>query len=1059
MSYSPTPTPVRPMHHRAPRRWPELRTEPVVLPYPMPQDLPPATTLFVTGASVLGIIASLFFFGRSGGAGMGLGIFAISGVTALASLGAFFIQRGAVARKNKDLLRRYHAQLDEVLGSVDRHKPGEAEKARLAEFQARWQNDPPLVQPDIADRAAMALVPRVMENPAYLWQRRPEDPDFLRVRIGVGPATPRFEVKFDRAGDALRAPDRDEGFRFEHERAESAIKYYAQIENVPVTIPLRDHAAVAIVDGPTGTAAAGLARALVGYIALQHSPREAQVVVVAPAPARTQWDWVRGLAHDGQIVPALAVGDPDTREPAMERLLAELNRREQALSDRNYDRSRPAPLPHLIVFVDTLQQPSDPRLTGNPAVELAMRRGKELGVTVVSLHRYFDQAPAQATLAVDLRESKLLYLWPDPPPAIICTSIDHLTVPECQRVTHALSRFVPEEEAAQQIPSQVRLLDLFTPPIRSAQHYDIEQTWGIARGAAAVNKAAGRQACPIPLGKGYARQPFELDLVADGPHGLLIGQTGSGKSELLRSIIAALAIRYPPDMVNFVLVDYKGGIELEVFNQLPHTLTVLTNLMQAGQTARFLTMLESELQQRQELRKQGKDFPRLFVIIDEFAEMVARRTANDNPDAIMESILRILRLGRALDVHLLFASQRPEGAIIGKLRGYVQYRISLRTNTDEDSKEVLGVPDAARIPLDQRGRGYLLRGDSNLQPFQAGRVAMTDGAAPQLGVDLPTTDQIIAERMKPLGAQYAVARWPQPLPTPSHNTPTPLILALRGGLTRAADAWDAKPRPELPPMVVPLGLVDRPSQRAQEWFAADLFGHADQLHGGPLLVMGDLNAGKTTSLQTLLLYCATHYTPTQLRWYALDPTGAFSAFAGLPHAQDLLEPERTNIIDGLDENEFKAFKARLERAVDVDRPNGSPALLLLIDDYDDLATRYGPTAKPLLHELAQWAIRGRPRQLYLVIAAAKQGFDTLPQPIVSGMSTKIALYMSNRDNIAALLGGRVPFVPDPVPGRGFVLTRSSLDEIQIAAPVYGRTEADRLVALRAVIEERSRREG
>jgi DNA segregation ATPase FtsK/SpoIIIE-like protein len=143
----------------------------------------------------------------------------------------------------------------------------------------------------------------------------------------------------------------------------------------------------------------------------------------------------------------------------------------------------------------------------------------------------------------------------------------------------------------------------------------------------------------------------------------------------------------------------------------------------------------------------------------------------------------------------------------------------------------------------------------------------------------------------------------------------------------------------------------------------------------------------------------------------------------------------------------------------VDPARGRPALLLLIDDYDDLATRYGPAVKPLLHDLAQRAIRGRPRQLYLALAAAKQGFDTLPQPIVSGMSTKIALYMSNRDNLAALLGGRVPFVPDPVPGRGFVLTRSSLDEIQVATPVYGRTEADRLVALRAVIEERARRSG
>ncbi|MGH2485042.1 MAG: FtsK/SpoIIIE domain-containing protein, partial [Ktedonobacterales bacterium] len=224
------------------------------------------------------------------------------------------------------------------------------------------------------------------------------------------------------------------------------------------------------------------------------------------------------------------------------------------------------------------------------------------------------------------------------------------------------------------------------------------------------------------------------------------------------------------------------------------------------------------------------------------------------------------------------------------------------------------------------------------------------------------------------------------------------------------------------------------------------------LQGGPLLVMGDLNAGKTTALQTLLLYLALNYSPADLRWHVLDPTGAFEEFAALPHAVDYRDPTARTVLEG-DEKDFAGFKARFEQTMEIPLALGRPALLLVIVYYDELASRYGAATRAQLHDLTQKVIRGRKEDVYLALSAARQGFETLPAPILSGMTTKIALYMSNRDALSAILGTRLPFAPDPLPGRGFAQTRVSLDEIQIASPVSGANDVERAENLHLALQQ------
>ncbi len=1062
----------RERHHRAPRVWPLLRSEPIIAPIIKPESAPQLTSLFVTAASVLGIGVAALFLNRSGGSagGLGIGLLLVSGATALVSSIVALSQYLSSRRRNQQLLRLYRERLNTLIG--ENGKEGEAARALREEAEARRANDLPLVAADAATLPQYSLpagiattrIEQIRRHPGALWQRRASDPDFLSVRIGVGDALPRVQVKLSEEEPAVHLPDRDRAFAEQHQRALSLVAFARRLTGVPIVIPLREHSSVAVVaDGAHQDAPSGIVRALLGQIALRHSPYEAQITVIAPEQRSVEWNWIKALsAGIVQEAPALIAAGSPTGAAQLEQLHAILSQREQRLIERPTSQGHStALLPHLVIVVDTLlsqDAQSGRDLLSLAPIALALRSGAEMGVTVISTHATLDAAPAQSTLAINANKMEALILKPDQPEAQPCLWLDTLSQQECQYVTRILSRYEPQRDGERELPVLVDLLTLFSSTRLNPENFDIDALW--QRGRARLDVALEAPAFAVPIGSTTAPEPLMLDFVKDGPHGLLIGKTGSGKSELLRSIIAALAILYPPDKVNFVLVDYKGGLGLDAYAGLPHTLAFLTNLQQPGQTTRFLAMLESEIRSRQEKRRAKESMPRLFVIIDEFAEMVARHGPMDtSSDLIMEQVLRILRLGRQLDVHLLFASQRPESAF-AKLRGYVQYRISLRTDSEEDSKEIIGRPDAATLPAAYPGRGYLLRGDYQLQMFQAARVALPlDASSPahqraSLDPDAPATnDELIVARLQ-AHTQPSKDRWPNALPTPEQGNPSPLVLYIHGRLRRISGAWGssvaAPARPET--MVSPIGWYDRPDQREQGWFHVDLLGHQGALRGGPLLVTGDLNAGKTTTLQTLLLFFATQYSPDELRWFVIDPTGVFQEFAAMAQARDVVEPGLINSIDGGSDGDFQGWRARLKRVMDMD-PASRPRILMLVDDYDEVAQRMGQTARTALHEVTYEAIRGRPRGVYLALSAAKQGFDTLPGNMVSAMGTKIVLHMNNKDAMAGLLGGRIPTTLEPAPGRGFVQTRASLDQLQVAAPVYSGNEVERMEGIRAVLSQ------
>lgn len=291
----------------------------------------------------------------------------------------------------------------------------------------------------------------------------------------------------------------------------------------------------------------------------------------------------------------------------------------------------------------------------------------------------------------------------------------------CARLARSLSalRDISGETEDSALPGSSRLLDVLQlePPTRDA----IAARWRM-----------GGQSTMAVVGESYDG-PFGIDIRRDGPHGLIAGTTGSGKSELLQTIVAALAVANTPENMTFVLVDYKGGSAFKDCVKLPHTVGMVTDL-DAHLVERALESLGAELKRREHIlaaadAKDIEDYqdlvrrdpsnppvPRLLIVIDEFASMV-----RDLPDFVT-GLVNIAQRGRSLGIHLLLATQRPSGVVSPEIRANTNLRIALRVTDGSESSDVIDSPEAGHISKSTPGRAYVRLGHASLIPFQSGRV-------------------------------------------------------------------------------------------------------------------------------------------------------------------------------------------------------------------------------------------------------------------------------------------------------------------------------------------------
>jgi S-DNA-T family DNA segregation ATPase FtsK/SpoIIIE len=431
----------------------------------------------------------------------------------------------------------------------------------------------------------------------------------------------------------------------------------------------------------------------------------------------------------------------------------------------------------------------------------------------------------------------------------------------------------------------------------------------------------------IPIGIDPQGSPVELDLkeAAEsgmGPHGLVIGATGSGKSELLRTLVSALVVTHSSESLNLALVDFKGGATFAGMTDLPHTCAVITNLSDdLTLVDRMADSINGEVVRRQELlraagnyasvrdyeraRENGADLvplPALLVIIDEFSELLSSR-----PEFI-DLFVMIGRVGRSLAMHLLLASQRLEEGRLRGLDAHLSYRIGLRTFSASESRAVLGVPDAYHLPP-VPGSGFLKIDTETLLRFKA---AYVSGALPPRGGDDTVTGgrrTVLPFALAPAADEdhaQAVAAEPAAVPAAAagESIMDAIVSRLVGKGPPAHQIW-LPPLGEpatldqlLPPLgndpgrglcplgwggngnlVVPVAIVDKPFEQRRDLLWVDLSGAA-----GHVLAIGRPQSGKSTLIRTLISALALTSTPEEVQFMVLDMGGgALGPIAGLPH--------------------------------------------------------------------------------------------------------------------------------------------------------------------------------
>jgi S-DNA-T family DNA segregation ATPase FtsK/SpoIIIE len=505
----------------------------------------------------------------------------------------------------------------------------------------------------------------------------------------------------------------------------------------------------------------------------------------------------------------------------------------------------------------------------------------------------------------------------------------------------ALSAAISDES----LPRRVRLLDLPGAGLRLGED-----------GAATGSWSRSRDRLVATVGR-TAEGPVEIDLCRQGPHALVAGTTGSGKSELLQTLIAGLALNHPPDRCSFLLVDYKGGAAFAEAAALPHTVGLVTDL--DGQTtARALRSLGAELTRREAILAMHRvsdiaalpdevDLARLVIVVDEFA------TLADELPSFVPGLVSIAQRGRSLGVHLVLATQRPGGVVSPEIRANCTLRICLRTTDETDSRDVLGTTDAAFLPVDLPGRAYLRVGSGAPVALQVARVASSASRVPDPGpeirrwawpyravappgpaasgqeTDLALLCRAVARRTETDGVTSPHRPWRPPL---AERIPAESLDEPADRNPRASDDVDhASPPGARRSTRLRIGLVDRPDGQTQEPLELDL---AD---GGTWLAVGGPRSGRTTLLRSVLSESVRRLGPADLHVHVLEAgSGALGAeAAALPHTGTTVgggDGLRTvRLVDRLAQ-EVAARRAAATPGA------GRPLILLLVDGAEAICT-------------------------------------------------------------------------------------------------------------------------
>lgn len=699
----------------------------------------------------------------------------------------------------------------------------------------------------LAPGAGLAIVHATLQT-RQLWARASEDEDFASVTVGYASLATALTIE----GQSQQQP--------------------SELWRVPVVVPLVQTGSLAILGAPKRSQA--VARGLLLSLAASHSPNDLRIWVLTDELRAPGWDFARWLPHsflDGGGA-RLAV-DADARGALLKLLGQVLESRLEAASKTSLGSVQ---LPLDVVVLDWAGSAS------NEDVAALLSKGGRLGILGLAVEAEMMLEGVGGTVRLSSHADAATF------ESRLQPRVDGMVVAEvdAQAATtaaRALAGLRPAVGAAGQAdPGEIRLLDLLPEGTDDAA---LAATWG--RAAPSTRVVVGRSSGTL----------MHVDVVKDGPHGLVGGTTRSGKTEFLKTLFASLMIANSPDELSILIVDFKGGVDHAAFLDVPHVISLTTNA-DVDRFSRTIELLVAEQRRRQRVfaacgaanidayaavRRSDPSalpMPRLLVVVDEFGELLSTETGK----AHLKALESVTRVGSALGVHLLLVTQTFEGQLPAQIAANTGLRICFRVQQPSDSKVVLDTGAAAGIPKGRPGRAYSRSQRGDLVEFQSARVA---GRRPDLRTGPPPVRVLPA----PLGALvgFSTAELHEEVPLAESDLAA-ILESLRQAARRTGWTASAIPWPEeLPRLVpvttlfqgpaghVPLGLADVPDEQAQE---AVFVGPDDE----QVLIVGGPSSGAGAALLTLATSASVRMTPDLLHLYAIDlADGVLAPLASLPN--------------------------------------------------------------------------------------------------------------------------------------------------------------------------------
>lgn len=896
-----------------------------------------------------------------------------------------------------------------------------------------------------------------------LWNHNDKQEDFLVVRLGTGTIPFQADIKI---------PKKKFEIQFDELSGKPALirDSYQNLLSVPVCIDIWRKGMIGVIGGANKAGAYLVAYNMIAQLAANTCYTDLKMVFIYRQHSENggNWSFAKWLPHvwsEDHKTRLIASDKAELGDICYELANVLRRRTEEQTGRKEY------PLPHYVIFVDDMEL-----MQGELLERFIYNPRPEYGITTILLAEKYEDLPnsCEEIIQNDGRTSCFFHVSDEEERSkdLVFESVSKSQLEQLARRLCDVE--VNEVTGNGEIPNSLDFFEMYG--VSTLEELQVLDRW---------KKNRNYENMRVPIGQKNGGSVCYLDIHEKyhGPHGLVAGTTGSGKSETLQTYILSLAVNFSPDDIAFFIIDFKGGGMANLFSGLPHMAGQISNLS-GNQVRRAMISIKSENMRRQRIfaqhnvnninlytklyKKQEAELPipHLFIIIDEFAEL-----KREEPE-FMKELISVAQVGRSLGVHLILATQKPSGTVDDNIWSNSKFRLCLRVQDKQDSNDMLHKPDAAYIT--QAGRGYLQVGNDEIyEQFQSGysgaeyiddpkqnkaasAVMMTLNGRPVMtgadtrrkrSADVKAKTQLdaVIDYLACVAEQYHYDRkmllWLPVLPQTLY-----LEELVRDESWYRNGEWSVHSGAWKLETVV--GLYDDPANQAQEPL------HVNFTEGGHLAVCGMVATGKSTFLQTFLYAMIQQYSPKELNFYVLDYSSRMLLpFENAPHCGGVMidtDEEKVKkfffmLNDIMKERKLLFKGGNYSQYLQANRNKDTlPAILAVIDNYANFREK---TGNQFDEEMLRISREGVGYGIFLVITAAGFGSNEIPGRVNDNIRTVISLEMGDKFKYSELLRTtRVEILPETdVKGRGLAYVHGNILEFQTALSVkaedaYERTE-------------------